>query len=166
MICFSFVRAFDARSYQWLIFLSRPIIYYTNKMNYSVYSKNRVRNVAFWQHPVVRVQKVGKTEFFFLDGSPIICCQFYSRLSNKSILCSSIHLLQPLCEIYSHNTQKLSKIVQIPPVFPREAHEFSQVLTRLVIFYSSLNRNTMMCCKSCESCQNLAEFVSFSRKNR
>ena len=43
MICFPFTRAFDARSNYWLIFLSRSFIYYTGKMNYSVYSKNRVQ---------------------------------------------------------------------------------------------------------------------------
>ena len=43
MICFLFTRAFDARSNYWLIFLSRSFIYYTGKMNYSVYSKNRAQ---------------------------------------------------------------------------------------------------------------------------
>ena len=79
----------------------------------------------------------------------LLAVSFSSDCQTKVYFNSSPHLLQSYREIYSHNTQKLSEIVQISSILPREGHEFSKILTRLIMFCNSLDRNTMTYCKSC-----------------
>lgn len=71
VIYFLFVRPFDLKSKWWLIFLFRPIIYYTYKKNHLIHWNSKEQACCHLATPGRNGAKNWKTSTFF----PSFCCK-------------------------------------------------------------------------------------------